>query len=375
MPLFKPYSLGTMKLPNRVVMSAMTRSRSGPAGVPTELTARYFAQRATAGLIVTGSIAVSPQGRGYLDTEGLYTAEQVEGWRSVTAAVHDHGGRIAAQLIHCGRVSHASLQPAGNQPPGVSDLAAHAEVFAVTDDGTPGMVACAAPRPMSTAEVEAAVGDFATAAANARRAGFDAVEVQGGNGFLVEQFLHPGINTRTDHYGDREQGRAAFLYEVVAAIADAAPGLPVGVKLTPGGVINDIPATADWNERYLRILAGLDERDVAYVTLADQSAVGAAGGFDHEFAQQVRRAFSHTLILGGGYAGQTAGAAIGEDHADLIAFGRPYLANPDLVGRLANGHPLANADVAKLYGGGAEGYVDYPTFTPRQRDRTGNLER
>jgi len=364
MSLFTPAKVGTLELPNRIVMSAMTRSRAPESGVPTALTAQYYAQRATAGLIVTGSVNVSPEATGYLWTEGLYTGEQVAGWQRVSAAVHEAGGRIVAQLIHCGRVSHTSLQPGQASPPGITDTAAKAEVFALTDDGTPGMVAASTPRALTTREVEETVGDFVAAARNARRAGLDGVEIQGGNGFLVEQFLSTA-NTRSDRYG---RG-SVFLLEVVEAIGAAVPGFPLGVKLTPGGVINGIVSPANWPELYLRLLAELNDRDVAFVTLADQAAVGAPGGYDPAFAAQARQTFQRTLVLGGGYSGELAAAALQAGRADLISFARPYVANPDLAARLRTGSPLAEPDPTTFYGGGAEGYTDYPTDPEGARSR------
>ncbi|UWE10321.1 alkene reductase [Actinacidiphila bryophytorum] len=356
MSLFTPAKVGTLELPNRIVMSAMTRSRAPEVGVPAELTARYYAQRATAGLIVTGSVNISPEATGYLWTEGLDTPEQVAGWQQVGAAVHAAGGRIVAQLIHCGRVSHTSLQPSRALPPGITDAAAGAEVFALADDGTPGMVAASAPRALTTGEVEATVGDFVQAARNARGAGLDGVEIQGGNGFLVEQFLS-AANTRSDRYGRGP----VFLLEVVEAIAAALPGFPLGVKLTPGGVINGTVPPAGWREVFLRLLGELDNRDVAFVTLADQAAVGAPGGYDPEFAARARQAFGRTLVLGGGYSGESADEALRAGRADLISFGRPFVANPDLAARIRTGTPLAEPDPTTFYGGGAEGYTDYPT--------------
>jgi 2,4-dienoyl-CoA reductase-like NADH-dependent reductase (Old Yellow Enzyme family) len=239
---------------------------------------------------VTGSVNISPEATGYLWTEGLYTPEQVAGWQQVGAAVHDAGGRIVEQLIHCGRVSHTSLQPSRALPPGITDAAAEAEVFALADGRGP-----------------------------------------------------------------------VFLLEVVEAIAAALPGFPLGVKLTPGGVINGTVPPADWREVFLRLLGELDNRDVAFVTLADQAAVGAPGGYDPEFAARAREAFGRTLVLGGGYSGESADEALRAGRADLISFGRPFVANPDLAARIRTGTPLAEPDPTTFYGGGAEGCTDYPT--------------
>lgn len=359
--LFGAVKAGTLELPNRVVMSAMTRSRSAVGGLPTDLTARYFSQRASAGLMVTGSLNVSPAATGFLGTEGLYTDVQVAAWRQVTDAVHAGGGRIAAQLNHCGRLSHTSLHD-GAPPPGISTVRAVADVFAFTADGTPGPVPASVPAAMTTAGIRAVIEDFAAAAVAARRAGFDAVEIQGANGLLTEQFFSPDVNTRTDAYGGSIAGRARFLLEVAEAVTSAVPGLPTGVKLSPGGQVNDIPPYPDWPELALHVIAGLGRLDMAYLALANQGPSQGQGGYDAEFAAQARAARVGLLILGGGYAGATAAAAIEQGRADLIAFGRAFLANPDLPARLRTGYPLAEPDMGKLYGGGAEGYTDYPAM-------------
>lgn len=357
--LFSEVKAGSLELRNRIVMSAMTRSRSAGGGLAGDLTALYYTQRATAGLMVTGSINVSAAGTGFLGTEGLYTDAQVAAWRQVTDAVHARGGRIAAQLNHCGRLSHSSLH-GGAQPPGVSAVRADAPVFAYDDQGNPGQVPAGAPRAMSTAQIRETVDAFAAAAAAAQRAGFDAVEVQAANGLLTEQFFSPDINTRNDAYGGSMANRARFLLEAAEAVTGAVPGLPTGVKLSPGGEVNDIPPYADWPELQLHVISELSRRDVAYITLANQAATLGRGGYDTGFAARVRTARSGLLILGGGYDGASAAEAIAGGRADLIAFGRPFLANPDLPARLRAGYPLSEPDLGKLYGGGAEGYTDYP---------------
>jgi N-ethylmaleimide reductase len=359
--LFSPVKAGPLELPNRVVMSAMTRSRAAEGGLAAGLTATYFSQRASAGLMITGSLSVSPAATGFLGTEGLYTGAQGAAWRQVTDAVHASGGRIAAQLNHCGRLSHASLHE-GAPPPGVSTVRAAADVFAFTADGTPGPVPASAPAAMNTAGVRAVIEDFAAAAVAARRSGFDAVEIQGANGLLAEQFFSPDVNTRTDAYGGSVRGRTRFLLEVAEAVTGAVPGLPVGVKLSPGGQANDIPPYYDWPELHLHVIAELGRLDITYLTLADQGPSQGQGGYDPGFAARARAARDGLLILGGGYTGASAAAAIDEGRADLIAFGRAFLANPDLPARLRSGHPLAEPDMGKLYGGGADGYTDYPAM-------------
>ncbi|GAA4622974.1 alkene reductase [Actinoallomurus vinaceus] len=365
MSLYEPYDLGSLRLANRIVMSSMTRNRARwPEATATEPTAEYFAQRATAGLMVTGSTAVSPQGRGYLWTEGLHTDEQAAAWRTVTDAVHGRGGHIAVQLIHTGRVSHASLQPGGTPPPGASEVPARAEVLAWTTDGTPGLVPAGAPRAMTTEEVRSVAADFGAAAERAVAAGFDAVEIQAANGFLFDQFFDPNVNDRTDAYGGSAANRIRLLLEVTEAAAEA--GLPVGVKVTPNGVVNGAAPFDDWRPLYLRVAAELARLGAAYLNVTAQASFrernGLGPAFGGDFLADVREAYHGTLILGGGYDGPSAEKAVADGTADMVAFARSYVANPDLVDRLRTGHPLAEADLTKLYGGGAEGYTDYPTM-------------
>ncbi len=358
-PLFTPVSLGSLTLPNRIVMSGMTRSRAEePGGLPGRLAALYYAQRASAGLIVTGSINISPEARGYLGTEGLFTAEQVARWREVTGAVHTAGGRIAAQLIHCGRVSHPSLQPGGAAPPGVSDIPADTRIFAYGPDGAPAMVSAGRPRRMDGTEITAAIASFGAAAAAAQRAGFDAVEIQGANGFIVEQFLHPEVNDRDDGYGGSVPGRTRFLLEAVQAVRDAAPGLPVGVKLSPNATINGLTSFEDWRAVHLHAIGQLT---VDFLTVVGSAVDGA-------FLDEVRDVHRGALILNGGFDGACAAAAVTAGRADLVAFARAFLANPDLPARLRTGFPLAEADLTRLYGGGAEGYTDYPAMPATPAD-------
>ncbi|GAA4501568.1 alkene reductase [Actinoallomurus oryzae] len=366
MSLYTPYELGSLTLANRVAMSSMTRNRAAwPQGTPTEPTAEYFAQRATAGLMVTGSTAVSPEARGYLWTEGLFTHEQTDAWRTVTGAVHARGGHIAVQLIHVGRVSHVSLQPGETLPQGVSEVPADAQVLAWRPDGTPGMVPASAPRAMTTAEIQGVVTAFGRAAERAVAAGFDAVEIQAANGFLPEQFFDPAVNDRTDDHGGSIENRVRFTVEVVEAARAA--GLPVGVKVTPNGVVNGSAPFDDWRELYLRLAAELDRAGAAYLNVTAQASHrernGLGPAFDEAFLTEVRAAYHGTLIVGGGYDAASAERAVTGGTADMVAFGRSYVANPDLVERLRTRHPLAEADLGKLYGGGAEGYTDYPPLT------------
>ena len=342
-------------------MSAMTRSRGE---IPTDIHQKYYAQRSSAGLIVTESNNVSPMARGYLWTPGLYSKEQMEGWEDVTQQVHKQGGFIFAQLMHAGRISHTSILPKGQQPQGVSDISADATCFAFDDQGQPNQVACSAPTPLSESDIKEVVGSFQEAAVNASKVGFDGIEILAANGFLFDQFFDPAINTRLDQYGVQTfENRARFLLEVVDGILESVGGQAVGIKLSPNGQLNGISKYSDWQAFYEYILIELSKRDLAYVLLANQGAVGVGEGYGTEWAKNCKGLVKSPLVLNGGYDGTQAEKMITEGHADLVAFARPYIANPDLPERLQKGADLNEVDYEKLYGGGEEGYTDYPTLT------------
>jgi N-ethylmaleimide reductase len=348
--LFTPLRLARRTLPNRVVMAPMTRSRAGAGNVPTAMTALYYAQRASAGLIVTEGSQVSPRGVGYPDTPGIHTEAQVEGWRRVTDAVHAEGGRVFLQLWHVGRVSHPSMQADGGLPVAPSAVAARAELY------TPaGPVPLPTPRALETDEIAGVVEEFAAGAASALRAGFDGVELHGANGYLIDQFLRDGSNRRTDRYGGPVENRARFLLQVTAAAADVWGGDRVGVRFSPTSPYNDM-ADSDPAGTFGHAAAALNRFGLAYLHVVEP--VGTA---EHaRVAPALRRAFRGPLMLNGGYDGEAADAAIGAGAADLVSFGAPFLANPDLPERLAEGADLNAPDVATFYGGGERGYTDYP---------------
>lgn len=369
--LFTPHRLGTLELPHRIVMPPMTRSRAGAGNVPTALMAAYYAQRASAGLIVSEGTQISPQGQGYAWTPGIHSAEQVAGWRRVTDAVHAAGGRIFAQLWHVGRVSHVSLQPGGAAPVSSSPLSAEGVKVFIDPEGkgpqagVGGMVQHSAPRALSEAGIAQVVQDFAAAARNALEAGFDGVELHAANGYLLNQFIDSRANTRTDGYGGSLPGRLRFLREVTAAVVAVVGRERIGVRLAPlttlQGAVDDTPEST-----YLAAARVLDEIGVAYLHIAEADWEDAPE-MSAAFKEALRLIYGGTLIYAGQYTAERAEAALRKGWADLIGFGRPFIANPDLPERLRRGAPLTAPDASRFFGGGAAGYTDYPPATPTPR--------
>lgn len=350
MLLFKPIDLGDLRLPNRLVMAPMTRNRAGAGDIPTGLNASYYAQRASAGLIVSEGAHISPEGKGYPGTPGIHNSEQVAGWHRVTSAVREHDGRIFLQLWHVGRISHPSLQP-GNALP-VAPSAVRPKGDAVTALGPAPYVV---PRTLTLEEIGRIAADFAQGASNAKTAGFDGVELHGANGYLLDQFLRDSTNMRQDRYGGPVENRARLLLEAVDAAVSLLGKGRVGVKLSPLNPFNDI-ADSDPAGTFGYVAEELGRRGLAYLHLAQQ---GDEGRFDWT---ALRRAFAGPVLLNGGYDLARAETALTEGTADLISFGTAFLANPDLVARLRRGTPLNTADRATFYGGGPEGYTDYPAL-------------
>lgn len=353
--LFEPTTLGTVTLSNRIVMAPLTRNRAGEGFVPSDLTAEYYAQRASAGLIISEATQISQQGQGYQDTPGIYTKAQIDGWRKVTAAVHEKGGRIVLQLWHVGRISHVDLQPNGGQPVAPSAIRAVTKTFVNNT-----FVDVSEPRALEINELPGIVDDFRKAAANAIMAGFDGVEVHGANGYLLEQFAKDGANVRTDAYGGSVEKRARLMLEVTAAVAQEIGPERTGIRISPVSPANGI-SCSDPQAQYDYIVDRLNALRIAYIHVVE----GATGGprdvapFDYG---SLRRRFSKTYIANNGYDLELATSHVAEGEADLIAFGRPFIANPDLVERLQSGAPLAEMNPATIYGGGAAGYTDYPRF-------------
>jgi 2,4-dienoyl-CoA reductase-like NADH-dependent reductase (Old Yellow Enzyme family) len=362
--LFAPFNLNDLQLKNRTVMAPMTRCRAGEGDVPTPLMARYYAQRASAGLIITEGVPVSPQGRGYLWTPGIYTPEQVAGWKQVTRAIHDAGGAVFAQLWHVGRVSHTTLQPEGGAPEGPTDEQPEgATCFAYDEQGNPASVPTSKPQALDLAGIARVRDAFVQAARNAREAGMDGVEVHGANGYLFDEFLNSVLNTRSDEYGGSVENRCRFLLEVVDAVGEAIGMGRTGVRISPNGRFNAIPEDPEMEATFLHLAAELDRRGVAYLHINDQATFGMPA-IPEGLIPKLRAAFSGPIILCGGYDAARAQAALEDGLADLIGFGVPFIANPDLPARLENGWPLNEPDRDTFYGGGEQGYTDYPFYKP-----------
>ena len=362
--LFDPVQVGDLRLPNRIVMAPLTRNRA-PNAVPTPLMATYYSQRASAGLLITEATAISAQGQGYSDVPGLYGTEQLDGWRRVTDAVHKAGGRIVCQLWHVGRISHTDLQEGGHKPVAPSAVKAKAKTF-LMKNGVGDFADTSEPRALALEELPGIVRTYQRAAFNAIEAGFDGVEVHGANGYLLDQFLKDGANHRSDDYGGSIENRARLLLEVMRAVTEEVGGGRTGLRLSPVTPANDIYDTdpqplfefvarqlAPLNLAYLHVIEGATggPRDVAdrpfdygafkdaYRTAGGKAAWMVNNGYDKELAQ-------HAMAAG----------------ADLVAFGKPFISNPDLVRRLREGSPLAEPDRKTFYGGGEEGYTDYETL-------------
>lgn len=382
MSLFDSFDMQGLRLPNKIVMAPMTRSRLADDGVLTSLNAQYYAQRAQGGLIVSEAIVVDPVGRGYLFTPGLYTSEQTKGAALVADAVHEAGGRIFAQLWHVGRVAHASTIPSGAVPLGpTSEPLDDIYVFGRDEQGRPGKVRCSDPRAMTNEEVEAVIERFAAAAVNAVEAGFDGVEILAANGYLFDQFQNSVVNTRTGRFGGATaSSRIELIVETVRAIKRKNQSIRIGVRISPFGTFNGMPADAATTETYLALADALQDLSVCYVHFNDepvsighlnQDKVENTTGeqveqfarlIPAEFIHEFRKRFTGPVIICGGLTLDLANTMASKKQADLFAFGIPFIANPDLPERLKNNWPLAEPDLDTFYGGGAAGYVDYPGF-------------
>lgn len=360
--LFQPYCLGDLALPNRIVMPPMTRSRaSQPGDVPNDLMAAYYAQRAGAGLIISEGTWISPLGKGYAWTPGMHTPAQVAGWRKVTTAVHAAGGRIFAQLWHVGRLSHTSLL--NGQAP-VSSSAIQAEgvnVFVEESDGKPGFVQASKPRALDRTEIAQIVEQYRQAARNAMDAGFDGVELHAANGYLVNQFIDSNANDRNDEYGGSVENRLRFLAEVTQALIEGVGDKArVGIRLAPLTTLNGC-VDADPETTYLAAAKLLGELGVGYIHIAEADWDDAPL-MPIAFKRQLRDLFPGTLIYAGKYTAERAREALQQGWADMIAFGRPFVANPDLPERLRTGAALNQHDRDTLFGGGEHGLTDYPAL-------------
>lgn len=351
--LFTPIRAGELDLANRIIMAPLTRNRAGPHTAPTPLMAEYYAQRAGAGLIISEASQISPSGVPYPNTPGIHSAAQVEGWRLVTDAVHANGGKMVLQLWHGGRVSHPSLLPGGMLP--VAPSAIRPAGNAITPEGLQPFVT---PRALTTAEIPGLIADYEQAARNARYAGFDGIEVHAANGYLIDQFLRDGTNTRTDRYGGSIGNRARFLIEVTEAVIGVWGEGRVGVRLSPNTAFNDMYDSTP-HQTFTHAAKALDGLGIAYLHVKE--AVAGIAEADR-VAGAIRTVFRGALMLNEGYDKASATAALASGAADLISFGAPFIANPDLPARLRLGAPLASPDPTTYYGGDAKGYTDYPTL-------------
>jgi len=354
--LFESYCLGQIELPNRFVMAPLTRNRADAGNIPSQLAVEYYAQRASAGLIITEATQVSPEGQGYEATPGIHSPEQIAGWSAVTRAVHQRGGRVFLQLWHVGRVSHVSLQPGYKLPVAPSAIRAKTKTFIGGQ-----FVDVSEPRALRLDEIPGIVEVFRRGAINAITAGFDGVEIHGANGYLIDQFLRDSTNKRDDIYGGSIENRTRLLGEILAAVIEEVGKDRTGIRLSPVSPANDI---SDSNPQALfaHVIERIDALAPAYIHIVE----GATGG-DRNFGapfdySTLRQKFRGTYIANNGYTPELAKEAVESGRADLVAFGKPFIANPDLVARLRRNAPLNVADNATFYGGGAKGYTDYPAL-------------
>jgi N-ethylmaleimide reductase len=354
--IFAPYTIGPLRLKNRIVMAPLTRSRAEDGNLPSKMAAEYYSQRAGAGLIITEATQAGAGGQGYISTPGIHSPEQVAAWRKVTDAVHQKGGLIFVQLWHVGRISHPDFR--NGEPPVAPSAIAPRGVQTYTAQGLKDIPV---PRALEKDEIRGIVEEFRTAAANAKTAGFDGVEVHGANGYLLDQFLEDGTNQRTDEYGGSMENRARLLFEVIDAVGQVWGRDLVGVRLSPGGTFNDM-CDCHPTETFSFVAKRLASMKLAYLHLIEPSGAPGEHPAPDLSARFFRPIFPGTLIVAGGYTLERANAVLKAGLADLIAFGQPFLANPDLVERLRRGAPLNAPNPATYYGGGAEGYIDYPTL-------------
>ena len=352
-PLYQPFTLGDLELDNRMVMAPMTRNRAGQGNVPTELNAEYYAQRAAAGLIISEATQVSDDGIGYPATPGIHSDEQVAGWRKVTDAVHAKGGKIFAQLWYCGRISHPDLL-GGKTPVAPSAIRPEGEAFTMT-----GLQPFVEPRALETDEIDDIVGQYAHAARQARAAGFDGVEVHAANGYLLDQFLRDGSNQRDDEYGGSLENRMRLLNRVLDAVLEIWPANRTGIRLSPENAFNSM-SDSDPAGHFGWFVEQLNSRKLAYLHVLEGDMMSQQKKLDY---RALRDRFDGIYMANQGYTRESAEQSIDNGDSDLVAFGVPFLANPDLVERFQQGADLNTPDMQTFYGGDATGYTDYPRLT------------
>jgi len=351
--LFTPISLGKLQLKNRIVMAPLTRCRA-TGNVPNELMEKYYRQRASAGLLITEGTAPSANGLGYARQPGLYTDAQVQGWKRVTEGVHQAGGKIFVQLMHDGRVSHPANMQAGAKIVAPSALAAPGEMWTDSE----GMQPYPVPNEMTEADIVQAIEEFASACTRAMAAGFDGVELHGANGYLIDQFLNAATNQRTDRWGGSVENRIRFAVEVAKASAAAIGAEHIGMRIAPYGAFNGTAADAETDALYERLMEELNNIGLVYIHIVDHSAMGAPE-VSPTLKATIRATFKGRYIMSGGYDAARANADLDADRGDLVAFGRPFISNPDLVEKLCNGSPLTAPDFDTFYTPGEKGYTDY----------------
>ncbi len=356
--LFEPFDLHGITLRNRVVMAPMTRNRANADHTPNALMAEYYAQRASMGLIITEGTSPSADGLGYARIPGLYSADQIAAWRLTTDAVHAKGGAIFVQFMHCGRASHVDNLPAGARVVGPTATPLPDPIY--TD--TAGLQPATVPHALSEDEIAVVVAEFVHAAKSAREAGFDGIELHAANGYLIEQFLNANVNTRSDGYGGSIEHRNRFALEVARATVAAIGGDRVGIRLSPFGVFNATGAFTDMEAQYMALAASLGAMGLSYLHLVDHSSMGAPT-VPVPFTHALRAAFGGVFIASGGLNHGSAEALLANREADLVAFGRPVIANPDFVARMESDAPMNTPDMTTFYTPGAKGYTDYPELS------------
>lgn len=354
--VFSPYAMGPLQLKNRMVMAPLTRSRAGAGNVPSDMAPTYYSQRAGAGLIITEATQAGADGQGYIATPGIHNDAQVAQWKKVTDSVHQQGGLIFVQLWHVGRISHPDFR--GGQLPVAPSAIAPRGVQTYTAQG---LQPIPAPRALQTDEIPGIVDEFRLAAKNAQAAGFDGVEVHGANGYLLDQFLEDGTNRRTDDYGGSVENRARLLFEVIDAVTQVCGSERVGVRLSPGGTFNDM-CDCHPQDTFGYVVRRLATLNLAYLHLIEPAQPQGEHPMPDLSARFFRPLYPRTLIVASGYTLERANAVLRDGLADLVAFGQLFLANPDLVERFRRGAPLNAPNPQTFYGGGAEGYIDYPTL-------------
>ncbi|UTW59944.1 alkene reductase [Kordiimonas sp. SCSIO 12603] len=360
--LFTPFKAGSLELNHRVVMAPLTRSRTGSDRVPTDLMREYYEQRSSAAMIISEATIISPTGAGYAFTPGIYNQAQIDGWKNITNAVQANGAKMISQLWHCGRISHPDLQPNGETPVAPSaSIPGEASGQAFTEAGWQPFVE---PRALTEGDIKALISDFRQAAANAKAAGFDGIEIHSANGYLLNQFLSDDVNKRTDSYGGSIENRARLLFEVLDAVSEVWPLDKIGVRVSPWNTF--LEATlSDNGALYEYVITKLNEKGIAYLSVVelandDLNRPKDKPDLPESINAFVRQYFKGPILTAGGFKAETAAAEIALGNTDMVAFGQPYIANPDLVERFKKGADLNTPDFDTFYGGDAKGYTDYP---------------